>query len=600
VSSLPLAFLFALLVSLALTPLCRFIAHRLGCVAKPKEDRWHKRPTALFGGLAIAATVAIVGVGLGANVALWRLFGCGALLAAFGLVDDLIPLKPSTKLIVQIAVGCLVLYLGYRLHWTQSLIGDAMLTLLWIVGVTNAFNLLDNMDGLCAGTALIAGSVLLVGLLRDGGVTPSTVYLTVLLGATLGFLVYNRHPASIFLGDSGSLFLGLNLAAFTLMTTPNTTGESRLLAAIIAPSLPLLLPIFDTTLVTALRLLSGRAPSQGGKDHASHRLVAVGLSEPRAVATLWMLAAAGGGVALLVQQRSQGFGGVTAVLLLLGMIIFGVYLARIRTYDDADSVLQRGAITPVVVTFMYKRRVAEVLLDVVLIALAYYSAYRLRFEGALFAANYRLFLQSLPIVLASQLIALFVVGGYRGTWRYFGMMDAVVFAKGVLAGTVAAQIIILYTYRFQAYSRSVFIIHAALLFLLLAASRGSFRLVGEFVLRRLSSGHRVIVYGTGGASLATIREAFGVDKALRIVGFVDDDPLQRRTRRGGYSVIGDFKDLVRFVENGEVDFVVLNTTLDAERMSALERLCESRDVQLARLQVMLTNLSENGARSSLL
>src|SRR3989442_1290278 len=133
---------------------------------------------------------------------------------------------------------------------------------------------------------------------------------------------------------------------------------------------------------------------------------------------------------------------------------------------------------------MYKRRVAEVLLDLCLIPLAYYSAYRLRFEGGLFATNYQFFLQSLPVVIAAQLLALFVVGGYRGTWRHFGMMDAVVFAKGVVLGTVAAQMAILYLSRFESYSRAVFVIDAALLLLLLSSSRASFRLVAEFILRR--------------------------------------------------------------------------------------------------------------------
>src|SRR5262249_38806643 len=154
---------------------------------------------------------------------------------------------------------------------------------------------------------------------------------------------------------------------------------------------------------------------------------------------------------------------------------------------------------------------------------------RLRFEGPQFGVNYHLFIESLPVVLASQLLALFVVGGYRGTWRYFGLMDAVVFGKGVLLGTAAAQLLILYVYRFESYSRSVFVIDAALLLLLLSGTRASFRLVGEFVLRRRAAGQRCIIYGTSGASLATIREGFGT-AALKILGFVDDDPMHRHMR----------------------------------------------------------------------
>ena len=137
------------------------------------------------------------------------------------------------------------------------------------------------------------------------------------------------------------------------------------------------------------------------------------------------------------------------------------------------------------------------------------------------------------MVLASQLIALFIVGGYRGTWRYFGIMDAVVFAKGVALGTVASLMIILYAYHFENYSRAVFVIYAALLLLLLTASRASFRLLGEFVHRRRSIGQRCVIYGTSGASVATIREAFG-QLPPRIVGFADDDAGQAHGRVAGY------------------------------------------------------------------
>ena len=136
---------------------------------------------------------------------------------------------------------------------------------------------------------------------------------------------------------------------------------------------------------------------------------------------------------------------------LLAMVIFGVYLARIRVYDAELALLKGETFTPVVVNFMYKRRVAEVLLDLCLISLAYYTAYRLRFEGSLLLDNYPYFLQSLPVVLTAQLLAIFVVGGYRGGWRHFGMMDAVVFAKGVFIGSLVAQLVLLYAYRFEGY-----------------------------------------------------------------------------------------------------------------------------------------------------
>lgn len=582
-------FLAALATSLVLTPICRHLAHRLGFVAKPKEDRWHRRPTALFGGVAIALTTLSIGLAVGPDARLWQLIGCGLAIAAVGFLDDILSFKASTKLLVQITVASALVFFGLRLGWTESQVGDSMLTLFWIVGITNAFNLLDNMDGLCAGITLIAGAFLLAGIYGAPDAGPTATYLAVLLGATAGFFAYNIHPASVFMGDTGSLFLGLNLAALTLIAKESGTGTSGVWSAIAGPVLLLLIPIFDTTLVTVLRLLAGRRPSQGGRDHSSHRLVAMGLPEPTAVAVLWSLALFSGGLALSLQVEGPGWTGILALTFFIAMVIFAVYLARIRVYAPADLAnVPPAGVTPLLANFMYKRRVAEILLDLCLISIAYYSAYHLRFgDPNVLILNYQMFLRSLPIVLACQVVALFVVGGYRGTWHSFGMMDAVVFAKGVALGTVSAMMLVLFVYHFDDYSRAVFVIYAALLLLLLAGSRASFRLVSEFADRRQSAGRRCVIYGTSGAGVATIREAFD-QQPLKIVGFVDDDPMQADGRVHGYVVLGDSRHLLAMIDNREVDCVVVNTRItDEARLRELDASCQAHGVDFVRIQLNL-------------
>lgn len=580
-------------VSLGLVPLCRHVARRWGVTAKPSDDRWHRAPTALLGGVAIAVTVLGLQLGLGGWRTIPVILTGGFLIFLVGLTDDVLDLKPYSKLVAEIAIAALFVSQGYRLGWVTSLTLDTLLTMVWIVGLTNALNLLDNMDGLCAGTTLIAGSALLGSLWLSNAPSPELVQLALLLGATAGFLVYNFHPASIFMGDGGSLFIGLNLAVLTL--TSQSTGEapSSVLSIIAGPLLVLLIPIFDTTLVTASRFVSGRSAAQGGRDHSSHRLVAMGLSERRAVAVLWTLAGLGGLMALSIQRFQNDWASLAAAVFVLVMIILAVYLAHVRVYDDADPVAlrSRGA-TPVVFTFLYKRRIAEVLLDFCLVSLAYYVSYRLRFTGVEFGAAFQVFLASLPLVVGIQIVALFAFGGYRGVWRYFGLMDGVTFTKAVIAGTLTSVLVTWFWFSLRPFPKEVFMIYAALLMLALVGSRASFRLIGEFAHRRRHEGQRLIIYGSGDGAATAVRELLERHpNGYRMVGFIHDDPMMARTRMQGYPVLGGFASLVSLIEHDAVDTVVITTpAIDVAQLDHLRALCTDAGVSLARLHWRLDEI----------
>jgi UDP-GlcNAc:undecaprenyl-phosphate GlcNAc-1-phosphate transferase len=297
-------------------------------------------------------------------------------------------------------------------------------------------------------------------------------------------------------------------------------------------------------------------------------------------------------IAFGVQHLDAGWSSASAAAFVLAMAVFAVYLSKVRVYDaDQAGFLQRSHITPIVSGFMYKRRVAEVLLDLCLVSLSYYCAYRLRFEGEQYVVNYRYFIQSLPIVIGTQMVALFVVGGYRGVWRQFSLMDAVVFAKGVALASVAAQIVVLYLYRFEHYSRAVFVIHAVLLLLMLASSRASFRLVGEFIERRRTVGRRCVIYGAGDAASVALREVRAAAEPYRVLGLIDDDPTKARVRVAGYSVLGDFETLRLLVSSGAVEVVVISTrNVSLPRQRELERMCVEQRVTLLRLHVDLHEL----------
>jgi UDP-GlcNAc:undecaprenyl-phosphate GlcNAc-1-phosphate transferase len=485
----PLTFLAPLLasfvVAVALVPATRAIAHRYGVVAHPRNDRWHRGTIPLLGGLAMAGGMAIGSLITGVAPLIAVPIATAMFMSAVGLVDDVLALKPSTKLIAQIAAASVLVYFDYRLNWIDSRLIDSVLTLVWVIGLTNAFNLLDNMDGLCAGTALIVSVMLIVSLATGPAAERAgaqILFLLLLAGAAAGFLVFNFPPASIFMGDCGSLLLGFSLAMLTLGQEGVRGSRADVLSAIAAPLFVLLIPIFDTTLVTIARLASGRSPAIGGRDHTSHRLVAIGLSERKAVAVLWMLAGVGGLIAVLLRNLQDGLSMAAGGLYIIAMGLFAVYLLRVRVYDDAPAHLSR--VTPLFGQLMYKRRLLEVITDGVLAFTAFYIANRRLFAPEDYMRNADNFYQALPIVMAAQLIAFFIVGFYREQWQYRGRWrEFQRLAWGVTLGAASALIFTIVI--FQSYPRSVavFLLHAVLLLGTITFARAVFFAIDRYVLR---------------------------------------------------------------------------------------------------------------------
>jgi UDP-GlcNAc:undecaprenyl-phosphate GlcNAc-1-phosphate transferase len=258
---------------------------------------------------------------------------------------------------------------------------------------------------------------------------------------------------------------------------------------------------------------------------------------------------------------------------------------------DEPAQAPASSVTPVIVNFMYKRRIAEVVLDVCLVSIAYYAAWRLRFEGVEWATYFPSLVASLPIAIAVQMIALFVFGAYRGAWRHFGLMDGVVFGKAVLSGTLTLIAVIAFLYRFQNYSRGVFIIYASLLMILLAGSRASFRLIGEFV-RRRRTGTRLVIYGAGAGGSLLVRELLSTGGEIyQMIGFIDDDPGKHSFRLQGYPVLGGERKLLDLIDRGSVDVVVIGTrSLEAGRFERIHGACEHSKITLQRLSLRIETL----------
>lgn len=577
----------AFAVSVVLTLLARVLAPRLGAVAVPKADRWHRSQIPLLGGTAIAGAIVV-----GALVVpvrdhgIWALLGGALTLCLVGLVDDLRPLKPQTKLVSQIIVASVTAAIGLQLRLTGYPVLDVVLTIVWIVGVTNAINLLDNMDGLAAGVAAIAVGFRLVFFLMDGNVEGAAIS-AVVLGAVLGFLAFNFNPASIFMGDAGSLFLGVMVSGLSLVGGwPYSRG---LVSVLLFPVLILLVPIFDTAFVTVARTLAGRPVSVGGRDHTSHRLVALGLSEREAVLMLYLVALVSGGVAYLSYRYGLSYSIVLVSFLGMGLALLGVYLGRLQVYPEgAVRPAENARFFSLIADFPYKRQVVTVVIDLGLIILAYYSAYLLRFEATIRAEETQ-FVASLPVVIVCQLAAFALWKTYQGIWRYTSLHDLIAIVQASAAGTVAAVLVLLFLWRFEGYSRAVFVLDWVLLVAFVGASRLSFRTLAELIGRRGEDLERVLVYGAGDGGALVLRE-LNNNLALRsrVVGFIDDDRSKHRTQMNGVPVLGGRDVLEQALSTLEVSkLVVSSPKIPDSVVGELRAICDAAEVPVVRATLRL-------------
>jgi len=287
-----------------------------------------KIPTPNTGGVAILSACAAVYL-LGARGEHSVIVAAAAGVAALGFVDDRIRLRPLFKFLGQCLAALTVIASGAIFHATGSKPLNFVITLLWITGITNAFNLIDNMDGLCAGVTVIIAGFRFVSALQSGD-EPGARLVAIVGGAFLGFLFFNYKPARIFMGDTGSMFAGFLLGSLAIAApVPQTQG---FFSGVLYPMLTFVYPIFDALLVSFLRRMGGQPISVGGRDHSSHRLAALGLGECKVVWVLWALTGIGCAAGLVTFSLPAG---VLAIAFFLGLAItiFGIFLASVPGYE---------------------------------------------------------------------------------------------------------------------------------------------------------------------------------------------------------------------------------------------------------------------------
>jgi UDP-GlcNAc:undecaprenyl-phosphate GlcNAc-1-phosphate transferase len=537
-------------------------------VAKPRQDRWHQKPTPLLGGVAIyVATLLVVLNFARLDSRLLGLVAGGTLLFVTGLIDDVRRLRPHTKLIVQIVAACVLIVGGVEVE-TRNLATVAIpLTILWVVGITNAFNLLDNMDGLSAGTGLIASAFLFAFSISVQNAGAAVLSLAV-GGAALGFLVYNFNPARIFMGDSGAMFLGFMLSGIALLGTREMASD--VFFVLLVPAAMMGLPIFDTTLVTIVRTLEGRPLSQGGRDHLSHRLVALGLSERQAVLVLYVLAASFGSLGLIARSVGVWVSLLAAGAMLVVAALFGAYLAQVRIYNPLEFMERSASLEdrPVVNgMIMFKRELGEAALDFALVCVAWLGAFVLHYGlpnpaapgPDPYATLPDLLSASLAFVLSVKMLLLLVMHAYRGMWRYIGLSDLMLLARVSVFSSVILFIGLPMLVRGVIIPRSVVVIDFLLFTILLIGSRVSFAALNDtFIRLQTRRLPHVLILGAGDLGELVLRSLLrSRTPAYRPVGFLDPDPANRNRSMHGVRVLGTLDQLARVVSEHDVDVVVL-------------------------------------------
>jgi len=572
-------FCSSLVLVLGLTPVVKSLAFRFGYVAQPKEDRWHQSPTALLGGVGIFLAYSLP---LAFYVLdypnLWVLLLGATLIFAVGLIDDFLHLKPYSKLVGQIVAACVVIANGVLLGPSAFPILGIFLTLFWIVGVTNAFNLLDNMDGLSAGTACIVAFCLFLAGMITGNVLMA-IAAAGLCGATLGFLWFNFYPAKIFMGDSGSLFLGFTLS--TLAITGNWENLTNVFFAMLIPVLVLAVPIFDTVFVSLMRLVNRRAISQGGKDHSSHRLVAFGLSERTTVLLFYAMSMVCGGIALMGLQFGWVYPSILTALLVIVFWYFGMFLSGVVTYGEKTGGLIQGSRNFILNLFlMEKKRLAEVLIDCVLIALSFTVAFAIRFDG-LPSAYMGIIAQSLPILIPIKLVVFFYFGLYRGLWRYIGIQDLMNIVKAVTVSTILSVVVMTMFFRFEGYSRAVFLIDWMVLLLSVSGVRLAIRVIKEFLESWVqASGKRLLIMGAGDAGEIALREIRNnTSLGYLPVGFIDDNQEKIGKRIHGVQILGTRQDLPDLVQKHHIEeILVAIPSVDWRTLKSIYKDCKKTGI----------------------
>lgn len=533
---------------------------RLGLLSKPDPN--HPAAVPLGGGVVLWAVALLAFVAIGAlgypPAPLANVFAGATCLFVAGLWDDARPLAPRTKLLAQLAAATLAIVsgatfpLGPGLEWLA-----VPLTLLWFVGLCNAFNLIDNMDGMLPGVA--AAAAVFVGFFAFATDRTGTgLFAWAVAGGCLGFLRHNLPPARILLGDSGSMFLGFLLAGLAI--GDSWRGMTHVGLTVLAPAMLLAVPIFNATFVTVTRKLRGVPVSRGKADHINYRLLAHGLSHGRALATVYALSVVAGALGLMAIAVAPLAYAAGAALFLVVLFYVGAFL-----YDGHVQERFRGfVVKPSRQGWEHSPWYRWVMLfgtvsgDVLLVFAALYLAFHLRFDGLVPADQLQNMAAVLPYLILFRVGLALLKGIYDTRWRLASTPDTFRLAGTVLLGSLLFATLVL-VLRLPSFPRTVVFIEGMLTLLFVAGTRLGVRRLGEVTAREREAreGKRTIVAGSSEGLLSAYREIRARDGEYHVVGFVEAGSGVATGRVQGVPVLGPISKLAALARLARAEHVVL-------------------------------------------
>jgi UDP-GlcNAc:undecaprenyl-phosphate GlcNAc-1-phosphate transferase len=539
-----LIFIISFLIVFGITPKVIRFAHKVGFLDYPSSCKLHQKPTPLLGGAAVyLGFVFSFCLGVFLSKISWDGNLVGIFLGSFvllllGLWDDKRGLSPSHKFFGQIFAALLFLIFSQRVVLLTNNFLDTFILLLWIVGLINALNFLDNMDGLCGGITFIhCMAFFVIGALNDQRVV---VLLTLsLAGAMLAFLRYNFHPAKIFLGDAGSMLNGFLLACMGVLFAQKNSSPHALLV----PILILSYPIFDITFVTFTRLREGRKFYQGGKDHSTHRMVKMGIKQQHTIWSIYLFCLLLGALAVLVYFFFDSpVKMLITVSVWLVLTIFGVHL-------------QKNFVN-------IREKISLILSDIVMINAAFLFFFWVKFHSGLFPHQWTVPLSEYvapAIWITIYWLNLFaILGLYEvpGDERFKDEMKAV--AKAIFGGVVIFLILTLNPSYLVVKSWILLLIYGLALIILLGIGRGSFVLFTRKLQARGKSLRRAVIVGTKENAkrlFETIdsHPQFG----CRVVGFVSEDEAGQEQNPFALKVSGKVEELEEIARENKIQDILI-------------------------------------------